>query len=129
MVKATVSNQTQAFDLKSCDGGKIVLRRMTYGQKLERIELATQQVIKAETDRRGRPSNAGAEMDVKMLQRAVAEYEFSRCIVDHNLEDEEGNKLNFGNPNTLNVLDPRVGDEISQLIEDMNNFGEDQPGN
>ena len=129
MVKATVGNATQTFDLKTCAGGKITLRRMTYGQKLERIELATQQVIKAETDKRGRPTNNSAEMDIKMLQRATAEYEFSRCIADHNLENDDGIKLDFRNSQTLDILDPRVGDEISQYIQDMNNFEEDAPGN
>jgi hypothetical protein len=130
MVKASVGNQTQTFDLKTCDGGKIILRRMTYGQKLERIELATRQVIKTETDNRGRPSNNNAaEMDIKMLQRAVAEYEFSHCISDHNLTDDNDIKMDFSKPQTLDILDPRVGDEISQYIQDMNNFDETEPGN
>lgn len=130
MVKATVANSTQTFDLKSLAGGKVKLRRMTYGEKLKRVELATQQVIKAETDSRGRANrNAPAEMDIKMLQRATAEFEFSHCIIDHNLENEDGIKLDFTNPATLDILDPQVGDEISGHIEDMNNFNEDEPGN
>lgn len=126
MPKATVSNSTQQFDLKTCAGGTVTLKRLTYGQKLERIEMATQSVIKTETDRRGRANPNAAEMDVKMMQRAVAEYEFARCIVDHNLEDDSGGKLNFQNPQTLDVLDPRVGDEISSYINDMNNFEEEE---
>jgi hypothetical protein len=127
VVKATVSNSTRDFDLKSCVGGKVTLKRMTYGQKLERVELATQSVLKTETDRRGRPTSGGAaEMDIKMMQRVVAEYEFSRCVVDHNLEDETGKKLNFKNPEVLDVLDPRIGDEISEYITEMNNFEEEE---
>lgn len=130
MVKATVGNFKQTYDLKSCAGGKVTLRRMTYGEKLERIEMATQSVIKAETDRRGRPSaNSSAEMDIKMMQRATAEFEFSRLIVDHNLDNDEGIKLDFKNPQTLDFLDPRVGEEISGYIEEMNNLGEEEPGN
>lgn len=130
MVKATVSNHTQTFDLKTCVGGKVTLRRMTYGQKLERIELATSQVIKAETDKRGRPQAGGeAQMDIKMLQRATSEFEFNRCIVDHNLENDDGIKLDFKSPQTLDILDPRIGDEISQHIEEMNNFEEEDAGN
>lgn len=128
MPKATISKSTEVFDLKSCAGGKITLRRMTYGQKLERVEMATKQVIKAEQDGRNR-RNASAEMDIRMMQRIVTEYEFKHCIVDHNLEDDNEQKLNFQNPQTLDVLDPQIGDEISGLIEDMNNFNEDQPGN
>lgn len=130
MPKATAGNKTQIHDLKSLAGGKVTLRRMTYGQKLERIELATHQVLKAEVDKRGRPvNNASPEMDIKMLQRAVAEYEFSHCIVDHNLTNDDDVKLDFKNPMTLDILDPQVGDEISQLIQDMNNFDETEPGN
>lgn len=127
MPKATVSNATQEIDLKTCAGGKVTLRRLTYGQKLERIEMATQQSIKTAMDQRGRPLNSNAaEMDIKMLQRSVAEYEFARCIVDHNLEDDDGNKLDFKNPTTLDLLDPRVGDEISLRIGEMNNFDEEE---
>jgi hypothetical protein len=129
MPKATVSNSTQTFDLKTCVGGTITLKRMTYGQKLERLELATQQVIKAETDRRGRTNSNNAEMDIKMLQRAATEYDFKHCIVEHNLTDDADAPLDFSNPRAIDILDPRVGDEISGYIGDMNNFDETEPGN
>jgi len=130
MPKATVGNSEKTFELKSLPEGKITLKRMTYGQKLERIELATQQVIKTETDKRGRPTQGQAtEMDIKMLQRKVADYEFAHCIVSHNLTGDNDEPLNFSNPATLDFLDPRIGDEISQYIQDMNNFEETEPGN
>lgn len=126
MPKAVVSGATEKFELKSLEGGEVTLRRLTYGQKLERIEMSTKQVIKQSG---GRRNNDNAEMDIRMLQRLVAEYEFKNCVVDHNLEDETGQKLNFSHSTTLDKLDPRVGDEISTLISSMNNFDEESEGN
>jgi hypothetical protein len=130
MVKATVSVSTEKFDLETLKGGYVELRRMTYGQKLKRMEMATQSTVRERQNgnrqqrRRARNADVDAEMDIKMLTRVVAEFEFRHCIVDHNLEDDSGNKLNFQVPQTLDVLDPRVGDEINTLIADMNNFEE-----
>jgi hypothetical protein len=70
-------------------------------------------------------------MIMKLMHRQVQAFDFKHCIVDHNLEDEKGNKLNFQDPNTMDKLDPKVGDEIAQLIDDLNNFEEEEkePGN
>jgi hypothetical protein len=142
MVKATVSLAPERFDLKSVKGGFVTLRRLTWGQKLERQEMATKQVIREveqngnRAQRRARSrQDVNAEVDVKMLSRLTAEWEFRHCIVEHNLEDDSGAVLNFQVGTTLDLLDPRIGEEIQNLINDMNNFededaeGENPEGN
>jgi hypothetical protein len=76
----------------------------------------------------GKGRNQNPEMLMKMTQERVVVFEFGNCVVDHNLEDEKGRKLNFKAPQDVFMLDPRVGDEIQQHIDDMNNF-EDDLGN
>lgn len=106
--------ETTREELKSCPGGFVVLRRMTYGQKLERQSMAMQMGISG--------NGKSAEMGVSMMQQQSAAFEFRHCIVDHNLEDENDQKLDFNNPVNVFRLHPRIGEEIEMLISDMNNF-------
>lgn len=117
MPKAVVDiNDTKEVKLKSCPGGVVKLKRMSYGQKLERQTLAM------EATAGGKGKDAG--MALQMMQKRAVTFEFASCIVDHNLEGANGEKLNFALPSTVDVLDPRVGDEISEYIDEMNNFEE-----
>lgn len=132
MVKATVSLAPEKHQLKSVEGGFVTLKRLTYGQKVQRQELATENIMRAGQggNRKQRRSNKVNEEDMQMtmkaMHRAVALFDFKHCIVEHNLDDENDRKLNFQDPTTLDRLDPRIGDEISQLIDAMNNFEEDE---
>jgi hypothetical protein len=51
-------------------------------------------------------------------------------VVDHNLEDADGRKLDFRNLADFDNLDPRIGEEIGKLLDELNNFeDEDDQGN
>lgn len=130
MPKASVDLSTVKKNLKTAPpDGFVVLRRLSFGQKLERQEMATRQVIRGEegnrAQRRGNQAPNNMEVDIKMLQRVVTEYEFKHCVVDHNLTIDDTQKFNFEDPTTIDRLDPRIGDEISQYIGQMNNFDEE----
>jgi hypothetical protein len=109
-------DDTNRLQLKTCAGGFVVLRRLTYGQYLKRqgmameMQMATNSATKQST------------MDIQMAQTKVAEFDFANCIVEHNLEDDNGNLLDFKAAFTLQLLDPRVGQEIGDAIDAMNNF-------
>lgn len=137
MPKATVSTATTKYWLKTLSEGNreaedpaeqpgfVVLKRMTWGQKLHRQQMATNQSGEITGKRM-------TKLDIELMSRKVAEYEFKHCIAEHNLTDEQGNLLNFQDPRSLDVLDPRVGDEINKYIAEQNNFEddeEDQKGN
>jgi len=70
----------------------------------------------------------GAQRDlageIAMMQQAVTQYEFQNCIVEHNLEDDSGNLLQF--PADFSRLNPRIGAEIADLIDRMNQFEVDE---
>lgn len=118
MPRATVSaSDTTRFDLKTCDGGFVVLRRLSYGEKMKRQEMSFGAAMKMD-----RKQTQSAEMVMDMAQTAATEFEFKNCIVEHNLEDDNGNLLDFRTAVHVHLLDPRIGEEISGYIDQMNNF-------
>ena len=126
MPNATVDvESTKRFELKTCDEGFVVLRRMSYGQILQR-----RMFTKLEIEGSGRSKDFRGEM--AMANVKVTEFEYAKCIVDHNLEDAGGRKLDLTRASDFNQLDPRVGQEIESYISEMNNFEEEeensQPG-
>jgi hypothetical protein len=115
--------ETTRHELKTCPGGFVELRRMTYGQVVERRALMKLSV----TAKKGQKDLAG---EMAMANAAITQYEFRHCIVDHNLEDDNGQKLNLSSSVGFSSLDPRIGQEIEKRIGEMNNFEEeDDEGN
>jgi hypothetical protein len=118
--RATIDIQeSETFDLKTLVGGTITLRRMSYGEWLERQTMAMDMSMS------GRPGDGtNVEMKIASAQLKVTVFEFSKCIVDHNLEDHDGQKLDFIKKAhvCIALLDPKVGQEIGQLIESMNSL-------
>ena len=122
MPRATVSTVPEKFDLKSCPGGWVKLRRMSYGERLHRQDIAMTMSMQA--DQRTKQSS----MQVKQAQTAVASFEMASCVVEHNLEkDDQGTLLNFKVASDVDQLDGMIGDEIAQLIEDMHNWENQLP--
>lgn len=121
MPRATANIQeTERFELKSCPEGFIVARRLTYGEKLERRAMTANMRVEAQ---KGKKDFAG---EMQLVNEKATMYDFQKCIVDHNLEDEDGNKLNLGTLNDVRRLDPRIGEEIDNLLGELNNFEEDE---
>lgn len=122
MPKATVNiDEFQKFELKTCEGAFVHLRRLPYGLWLKRQEMALQMKINPQA----RGNDATGEL--AMANRKVTEFEFAHCIIEHNLEDDEGNLLDFKNPRTLDTLNPKIGNEIGTYISDLHEFGEAVP--
>src|SRR5690349_6893897 len=127
MPVAVRSNDTEKFDLKTLPGAFVVLRRMSYGQILERRAL-----MKLTFTSQG--TGKSAEGEIAMANRAINLFEFRHCVVEHNLERVEGQLLNLNNAQDVDSLDPKVGQEVEKLIESLNNLededsGDEDPGN
>lgn len=125
MPRATVDiNSTQRFELKTCPEGFVVLRRLTFGQVMER-----RMFTKMEFSTGGKGKDLQGEL--AMANRRVTEYEFRSCIVEHNLEDEGGRQLDLTKAQDFNKLDPLIGQEVEKYISEMNNLedDEDESGN
>jgi len=121
MPRATVDiSKTDRFELKTLppseseEGGFVVLRRMSYGEFLRRRDMISKMSMKGE--------GKNTEAIMEMANEVVTRYEFQTCIVDHNLEDENGKQLDFRSSKTFAVMDPVVGEEIAELIDEYNGF-------
>ncbi|SRR6266576_1556773 len=118
MPRATVSTEAIRYDLRSLPGGFVSLKQLSFGEMLQRRDRAlryTQEMTQGN-------GNIG-KMQIDILNEFSRQHDFPRCIVDHNLEDDQGNKLDFGErmiKMTLAVLDPRIGSEIESLIDKLN---------
>lgn len=129
MPRAVIDTEPQVFELKSCPpDGFIKLRRMTYGEWLHRADITMK--IQLELEEKRSRSKGPQLAEVSAKNEAVTMYEFTKCVVDHNLEDASGNKLNFSDRRTLDMIDPRVGNEIGDYINQLHEtFTEDDQGN
>lgn len=131
MVLAVANTQdTTRKDLKSLPGGFVVIRRLTWGEKIQRRAMVSGMKIKG-----GQKGN-DFEGEMNMVNEAAMFFDFQRCVVEHNLEKpvlgepkEDGTQpsvpLDFQNKNDIKMLDPKVGEEIDGLLSELNNFEED----
>ena len=119
MPRATISTTAERFELKSLAEAWVELRRMSYGKWLERSQMAMQIGIEA-----GR-NNGGIRGNIEMLNRQVTAFELKECLVDHNLLDDNDEKLDLTKAANLDRLDPQVGQEIGELIRVLHEFGDD----
>ena len=108
----------QKFELKTCEGGFVVLRQLSYGEQIKKQQMAAKMTFEGQ----GRGFSGG---EFEFFQRKVTEFEFATCIIEHNLEDTEGKALSFASTTTLDKLDPRIGSEIAHYISEMNDFQEE----
>lgn len=126
MPKAS-SNTTETIrhELKSCPGGYVEARRLTYGEKLQRRAMVSN--MKFEGGKKRSRDFAG---EMQLVNEQATAFDFQRCIVDHNLykDDAEEVKFNFQSISDIQELDPRIGEEIDTFLSDLNNF-EDDEGN
>lgn len=122
MPRATVSQEGVRKDLKSLPEGYVVLKRMSYGEFLDRRDMSGIMTI-AGTKRQKAQDVMG---EVAMANRKVATYEFGKCIIEHNLEDDKGNLIDFNSPLWQRILDPKIGDEIGTYIDELHQFTQDE---
>lgn len=117
MPQATRSQATERKELKTLEGGFVELRQLSFDEMLERRDKAMRMSMEQKP---GRRKDETSKIDFESAMQWTRYFEFKNCIVDHNLEDDNGNKLNFDNRMTLKILDPSVGVEIEKYIEEMN---------
>jgi hypothetical protein len=121
MPRATVSMEPKEFPLVTCEGGFVKLRRMSYGELLASNDMAFQVSVES------KEGSNDPQMGASMSSSRIAEFRFKCCIVEHNLENEAGTKLQFSNAQTVHLLDPNIGQEIDNLISQMHNWEKNHP--
>ena len=119
MPKAVADQEAVRVELKTAPpDGFVLIRQLTYGEYLKRRDMA--QTMGAKEGPDGKPEG----MQLEVHSEKVAFYEFRILILDHNLEDKDGRKLNFSDPQDVVRLDPKVAQEIESHITSMNDFTE-----
>lgn len=107
-------------DLRTCPpDGYVVLRQLSFDEMLERRDGATKVLMERGVGGR----NADAKMAVQIANKWSNHFSFPRCIVEHNLTDENGTLFDFsekGIAATFKMLDPKVGAEIETLVDELN---------
>jgi hypothetical protein len=121
MPVAVATTETEHHDLKSLPGGFVLVRKLTYGEVLQRRSMMKMQIEGQGTK--------DARAEIEMLNRNATVFDFQRCVVF--ADEAESRKLNLANTSDLERLDPRVGQEIEQIIDTLNNFDltEEEEGN
>lgn len=122
MPRATVTTDSVRYELNTCPGAYVLLRPMPYGTKLSRTDKAMKMTFKQQTGPKRRGQAQTSDTEVELLQKAATMIDFQTCIVDHDLEDAAGRKLDFNQVADFDQLDPRIGEEIAKLIDELNNF-------
>ncbi len=117
MPVATVKQDTVRKELKSLEGAFVELRQLSFDEMLERRDKAMRMTMEQKPNRK---KTDATKIEFESAMQWTRFFEFSRCIVDHNLEADAGKKLDFSNSMTLKVLDPKVGLEIEKYIEELN---------
>ena len=113
------------FDLKTAPpDGYVMLRPLSYGQLLERQDKTLRMRMQARRpqDRKRKGGQEELpEVDLQQMTEVGQLFDFAYCVGEHNLTDQQGNSLDFGNPLTFKVLNPRIAQEIEGYIDDLNN--------
>jgi hypothetical protein len=124
MPRATVTQETVRRELRSCPEGYVELRTLSFHEMNSRSDIAArvyqEEQVPKKGQKRERPDTIRGYFEI--MNVATTEYEFRNCIVDHNLEDENGQTIDFTRPMQSWRLDPKIGAEIGQYINELNQF-------
>jgi hypothetical protein len=114
MPRAEVTSEAIEYPLETCPpDGFVKIKQLPYHEMLVRRDRAGQLFFN--------PSDEDGKVEVSTLQAWARAYEFKHCIVDHNLERKDGTPFDFSREGELSFLDPRVGQEIEELIDKLHN--------
>ena len=114
------TSKKNKHDLKTLPGAWIETRLMTYGEKCLKTDKSLQVT---------RNISSSADQDDKLLLEQLSYQaniiDIKTCVVNHNLTDFAGAKLDLSNPKVIDALHPKVGEEINRIIDEENNLDVD----
>jgi hypothetical protein len=126
-------NDYDRYELKSApadsndptdEQGFVMLRPLPYGLKLTMRDKSIKQRMMLMQPKRGQSQSEANDQPTPVELETASEwsshFEMSYCIGDHNLTDGNKRKIDFTNPMSLKLLNPKVGSEIEKLLFDIN---------
>lgn len=132
MPVATINTEEYTkHDLKSAPpDGFVMLRPLPYAMIVLRRDKAMRMRMIQERAKRNQPAPTSQVIDLEQQSDWTTEFDFTYCIGDHNLTDKNGEKLQFNDPRQLRLvlksLDPKIGLEIEQAIDRLNQEEDDE---
>lgn len=131
MPNATVVVEPQRYDLTKSlpatngnEGGFIMARPLPFGMKLERRDKSLKMSMEQKSTPRGKNRRRTQEdvqkIDLETYNSWAFAFDAAYCITDHNLTDVNDVPLDFTNPMTLKILDPKIGQEIEEILAELN---------
>lgn len=130
MPKATVDPSAERFNLKTCPGGYVELRTLNFHEMQVRSDIAGRAYREVKMTNKNRPQTQ-EEIErayFESMNVAVTEFEFRNCITDHNLfvDEAETQLIDFTKPMHSWKLNPKIGQEISDLITKLTQIDEEE---
>lgn len=130
MPKATVDPSAERFNLKTCPGGYVELRTLNFHEMQVRSDIAGRAYREVKMTNKKRPQTQ-EEIErayFESMNVAVTEFEFRNCITDHNLfvDEAETQLIDFTKPMHSWKLNPKIGQEISDLITKLTQIDEEE---
>jgi hypothetical protein len=123
MPVAVVTQDTERFELKSLEGAYVVVRQMSYGEKMLRSGMSGAMKLLKDN----KQSDYIGEMSVETQK--ITLWDFANLIVEHNLQDIDGSNLNFKLEGDVRKLSSKIGEEVGICIDKVNNFEDIEEGN
>ena len=124
----------ERYELKTCPGGFVTIRRMSFGEKLQRRGFNSKMDMEVERGSRT------AKSTIDIFKEEAELYDFMHCVVDHNLtklinkktgqpcEDDDPDAmevpLDFKKATDIKMVAGQIAEEIGALIDKLNNFEE-----
>ena len=118
VVEAGFKPREKRYDLDTVEDGWVKLRRMSHGSANELTDIRLSFVQDEST---GKGKGKGK---AKISTVTGRQYQFDKAVVDHNL-GHDGKPYDFAKPEDVNDLDPTIGDEIAELIDDHQDLVKD----
>lgn len=113
MPVAVSTNTTKKYDLTTLSGAYVVVRRMTYGERLLRSEMATRLSVSG-----AKSDDFKGELDIQTVD--IALWDFANLVIEHNLTDVDERPLDFRKTGDVKKLMGNVGDEVGKFIDKWN---------
>ena len=123
MPRATVTQEVERKNLKTLEGGWVDLRTLSFHEMQTRADIVSRMYQEDKVGNMKKKKRSDEEVIrgyFEIMNVKVTEFEFRNCITDHNLEDENGELIDFRQPMQKWRLDPKIGAEIGRYIDDLN---------
>lgn len=120
MPVAVVMEEPERFDLKTLPGAYVCIKRMNYGEKLQVRSMNDKMTMRSQKGRKD------VESELKIFNARQELFSIAHCITEHNLTDKDGRLLNLTMETDVHKLRGDIAEEITTLIDKLNNFEDDE---